>query len=98
MLQYLLIPLQVMVILADAGYRGSHIAEIKARFGYIIQIVMKNNRKEKKFEPIQKSWIVERTFFWFDNDRSLYRNYKLLMETFENMGKLSAIKLLLNKI
>lgn len=63
MLQYLLIPLKV--ILADAGYRGDHIAEIKAMFGYIIQIVMRNNRKEKKFEPIQKRWIVERTFSWF---------------------------------
>ncbi|WPO81573.1 transposase [Chryseobacterium sp. JJR-5R] len=57
-----------------------------------------NNRKEKKFEPIQKRWIVERTFSWFENDRRLCRNYELLMETSENMVKLSAIKLLLNKI
>ncbi|MBW0163255.1 MAG: transposase, partial [Sediminibacterium sp.] len=42
-------------------------------------------------------WIVERTFSWFDNDRRLCRNYELLMETAEEMTKLSAIKLLLNK-
>ncbi|MBO6183163.1 MAG: transposase, partial [Chryseobacterium sp.] len=43
-------------------------------------------------------WIIERTFSWLDNDRRLCRNYELLMETSENMVKLSAIKLLLNKI
>ncbi|MDY0930143.1 transposase [Chryseobacterium sp. CFBP8996] len=37
-LQYLLIPLQV--ILADGGYRGEIIEEIRIKFNYIIQIVM----------------------------------------------------------
>ncbi|WP_228394302.1 transposase [Chryseobacterium glaciei] len=96
MLRYLLIPLEV--ILADGGYRGDIIEEIKTKFGYIIQIVMRNDKKEKKFEPIHKRWIVERTLSWFDNDRRLCRNYELLMESSENMVKLSAIKLLLNKI
>ncbi|WP_066758804.1 transposase [Chryseobacterium glaciei] len=48
-LRYLLIPLQV--ILADGGYRGEIIEEIKTKFGYTIQIVMRNDKKEKKFEP-----------------------------------------------
>jgi len=95
-LQYLLIPLQV--ILADGGYRGEIIEEIRIRFNYIIQIVMRSDKKEKGFEPIHKRWIIERTFSWFDNDRRLCRNYELLMESSENMVKLSAIKLLLNKI
>lgn len=95
-LRYLLIPLEV--ILADGGYRGGIIEEIKSRFGYIIQIVMRNDKKEKGFEPIHKRWIIERTFSWFDNDRRLCRNYELLMENSENMVKLSAIKLLVNKI
>ncbi|TXI94962.1 MAG: DDE transposase, partial [Chryseobacterium cucumeris] len=34
----------------------------------------------------------------FDNDRRLSRNYEFLMQTSENIVKLSAIKLLLNKI
>ncbi|NML72186.1 IS5 family transposase [Chryseobacterium sp. RP-3-3] len=95
-LRYLLIPLQV--ILADGGYRGEIIEEIRIKFNYIIQIVMRNDKKEKRFEPIHKRWIIERTFSWFDNDRRLCRNYELLMESSENMVKLSAIKLLLNKI
>ena len=95
-LQYLLIPLQV--ILADGGCRGEIIKEIRIKFNYIIQIVMRSDKKEKGFEPIYKRWIIERTFSWFDNDRRLCRNYELLMESSENMVKLSAIKLLLNKI
>ena len=50
---------------------------------------------EKK---IKQRWIIERTFSWFDNDRRLCRNYEFLFESSENMVKLSAIKLLLNKI
>jgi putative transposase len=95
-LQYLLIPLQL--ILADAGYRGNIIEEIKSKFNYAIEVVMRNDSRKKDFEPIPKRWIIERTFSWFDNDRRLCRNYELLMETAENIVKLSAIRLLLKEI
>ncbi|PWJ59692.1 transposase [Dyadobacter jejuensis] len=88
----------IKVILADGGYRGEIIAEIKKSFGYIIQVVLRSDKFEKEFKPIHKRWIIERTFAWFDNDRRLCRNYELLMETAEEMVKLAAIKHLLNKI
>lgn len=88
----------VKVILADGGYRGEIIAEVKKSFGYVIQILLKSDKFEKEFKPIHKRWIIERTFSWFDNDRRLCRNYELLRETAEEMVKLSAIKHLLNKI
>ncbi len=44
------------------------------------------------------SYIEGHTFSWLGNDRRLCRNYELLLENSENMVKLSAIKLLLNKI
>ncbi len=59
---------------------------------------MRKDDKKSDFKPISKRCIVERTFSWFDNDRRLCRNFELLMENSENMVKLSAIKLLLNKI
>jgi transposase len=58
---------------------------------------MCNDNKEG-FEPVNKRWIIERIFSWFDNDRRLCRNHEMLLETSETMIKLSAIKLLLNKI
>ena len=88
----------IKVILADGGYRGEIIAEVKKSFGYIIQVVLRSDKFEKDFQPVHKRWIIERTFSWFDNDRRLCRNYELLMETAEEMVKLSAIKHLLSKI
>lgn len=95
-LSYFLSPIKI--ILADGGYRGEIIKQVKKQFGYIIKVVMRNEEKNTEFKPVSKRWIVERTFSWFDNDRKLCRNYELLMENSEQMVKLSAIKNLLNKI
>ncbi len=86
------------LIIADGGYRGEIAAQVKERFGYILQVIMRSDDKKTGFRPTHKRWVVERTFSWFDNDRRLCRNYELLLETSEEMVKLSAIKLLLNKI
>ena len=82
-------------IIADGGYCGAIINEVKERFGYLLQIIMGKQKQDKAFQPVHKRWIVERTFSWFDNDRRLCRNYELLMESAEEMVKLSAIKLLM---
>jgi len=88
----------IKVIIADGGYRGELSEEVKRLYGYVIKVVMRTKDKNTKFKPISKRWVVERTFAWFDNDRRLCRNYELLFESSENMVKLAAIKLLLNKI
>ncbi|UWO49481.1 transposase [Butyricimonas virosa] len=44
------------------------------------------------------SWIVERTFAWFERERRLCRNYETTFDFAEEMVKIAAIKLLLNKI
>ena len=87
----------IRCVIADGGYRGEVIAVVFKKFGYILQVVLRKGNEKGDFKPIGKRWIVERTFSWFDNDRRLCRNYELLMETAEEMTKLSAIKLLLNK-
>jgi transposase len=88
----------IKVIVADGGYRGEIAEQVKKGFGYLIQVVMRSDDKKTGFKPTHKRWVVERSFAWFDNDRRLCRNYELLLETSENMVKLAAIKLLLNKI
>lgn len=87
----------VKVILADGGYRGELIENIKNTFGYMIQVVI-SAYKEQGFRPIQKRWIVERTFSWLDNNRRLCRNYELTFDSAEEMVKIAAIRLLLRKI
>jgi len=86
----------VKVIIADGGYRGEIIEQIRKNFGYLLQITLRTDKNTFQVQP--KRWVIERTFSWFDNDRRLCRQYELLMETAEEMVKLSAIKLLLNKI
>ncbi|HEY8658848.1 MAG TPA: IS5 family transposase [Hanamia sp.] len=88
----------IKVIIADGGYRGEIAEQVKKSFGYLIQVVMRSDDKKTGFKPTPKRWVVERTIAWFDNDRRLCRNYELLLESSENMVKLAAIKLLLNKI
>jgi transposase len=93
----------IRVILADGGYRGELIDQIKKKFGYSNKISLRKDNSKKVFEPIGKRWVIERTarrtvFSWFDNDRRLCRNYELLTETAEEIVKVSAIKQLLNKI
>lgn len=86
----------VKVIIADGGYRGEIKEQIRKNFDYLLQITLRTDKNIFQLQP--KRWVIERTFSWFDNDRRLCRQYELLMETAEEMVKLSAIKLLLNKI
>jgi putative transposase len=88
---------QVKVISADGGYRGEVIERVGKTFGYLIQVVV-SGYKGQGFGPIRKRWVVERTFSWFDNHRRLCRNYELTFDSAEEMVKIAAIKLLLNKI
>ena len=87
----------IKVILADGGYRGELIENVKNKFGYVIQVVI-SAYKEQGFKPIHKRWIVERTFSWMENDRRLCRNDEWTFDSAEEMVKISAIKLLLKKI
>ena len=87
----------VKTIIADGGYRGQLTENIKNTLGYVLQVVVSGFQKQG-FRPIKKRWIIERTFAWFDNDRRLCRNYELTFDSAEQIVKLSAIKLLLNKI
>ena len=81
----------VKVILADGGYRGELVNNIKKKFGYVIQVVI-SSYKEQGFRPIQERWIVERSFAWMDYNR------RLTFDSAEEMVKLTTIRLLLKKI
>jgi len=88
----------IRTIIADGGCLGETAGQVKKQFGYLLQVVVRSDDKKTGFKPEHKRWVVERTFSWFDNDRRLCRNYEMLLETSEEMVKISAIKLLLNKI
>jgi len=84
-------------IIADGGYRGDLVENVKHAFGWTMQVVLRTD-SNKGFQVVQKRWIVERTFAWFENDRRLCRNFELTFDSAEEMVKIAAIKLLMNKI
>ena len=86
----------VKTILADGGYRGELVDNIRKKFGYVIQVVI-SAYKDQGFRPIQKRWIVERTFSWMDYNRRLCRNNELTFDSAEEMVKLATIRLLRGK-
>lgn len=88
---------RLVKIIADGGYRGELIDNIKHAFGWIVEIVMCSD-SDKKFEVLPKRWIVERTFAWFESYRRLSKDFEYHPSTSEAMIQLSMIRLMLNRI
>ncbi len=88
---------RLVKIIADGGYRGELIENIKRAFGWIVEVVLRSD-SEIKFEVLPKRWIVERTFAWFESYRRLSKDFEYHPSTSEAMIQLSMIKLMLNRI
>ena len=82
-------------IFADQAYQGSLIDQVKARFGWILDVV---KRRGKGFQVLPKRWVVERTFGWFEGYRRLSKDYERLPKNSEAMVKLAMIRLMLNRL
>ena len=87
----------VKIIFADNAYRGEIVDTVKKSFGYLIKVIT-GEHKGHGFKPVHKRWVVERTFSWLDNNRRLCRNYEITFDSAEEMVKIAAVKLLVNKI
>lgn len=88
---------RLVKIIADGGYRGELIENIKSAFGWIVEVVLRSD-SEIKFEVLPKRGIVERTFAWFESYRRLSKDFEYHPSTSEAMIQLSMIKLMLNRI
>ena len=88
---------RLKTIFADGGYRGELIDKVKCRFDWIIEIVLRTEKKEK-FDVLPKRWVVERTFAWFESYRRLSKDYEFNTDTSEAMIQFAMIRLMLNRI
>lgn len=84
-------------ILADGGYRGDLAMWVKDKFGWELEVVLRPKESSKKFNVIQKRWIVERTFSWLENYRRLTIDYEFLTKTAEAMVGIAFIRMILNR-
>ena len=87
-------------IFADGGYEGRQ-NQTFLKFGWLLKIT-KRPRKVKGekgiFKPIQKRWIVERTFAWLGIFRRLSVDVEISPKSAEAFIHLASISICLNRL
>lgn len=93
---------RIVKVLADRGYQGALGELIKTFFAHQErQVVVEMSQRPtgaKGFQVERKRWIVERTWTWLDNARSLTRDYERLPENHEGMIYVVMIRLMLRRL
>lgn len=84
-------------IYADGGYCGNLVDVVKKELKYKVKITMRKD-KLKKFKPLPKRWVVERTFAWWEAYRRLSREYEFQTKYEENMIYLAMINLMVKRL
>ena len=87
---------RLSLIWADGGYRGKLIVWVAVQCLWILEIV-KRRDSLKKFIPLPKRWIVERTFSWLNRNRRLSKDYERKVESAEAFLYLSMSILMLKR-
>jgi putative transposase len=87
---------RIKKILADKGYRGDLVKDIETVYGVTMEI--SNQASTGVFEAEPLRWVVERTWAWLDNARSLTRDYERLPENHGGMVYVVMIRLMLRRL
>ncbi|CAA9564111.1 Mobile element protein [uncultured Synechococcales cyanobacterium] len=93
---------RLIKVLTDQGYQGALGALIRTFFAQQqrqVEVEISQRPTEAKgFQVEPKRWIVERTWAWLDNARSLTRDYERLPENHEGMIYVVMIRLMLRRL
>jgi putative transposase len=84
-------------IWVDGAYRGELIAWALAKFGIVIEPVLRSDGT-KGFKVLPRRWVVERTFAWLDWNRRLSKHYEVLPECAQAFVHIAMIRLTLNRL
>jgi putative transposase len=86
----------IQTVMADAGHESRKLArQLMRDNGWKLQIV---KRKQRAFEVIGLTWIVERTFAWLGRNRRLSKDYEYAVQSSETMLDIAGIRLMLNRL
>ena len=83
-------------ILADKGYRGDLVNDLKMVYGVDLEISNRASTGSFEAEPLR--WVVERTWACLDNARILARDYERLPENHVGMVYIVMIRLMLRRL
>jgi len=93
---------RIVKVLADKGYQGDLGTMLNfffAQQGRHVELEISHRPNEAKdFQVEPKRWIVERTWTWLENARSLTRDYERLPENHEGMIYVVMIRLMLRRL
>ena len=81
---------------ADAGYRGTFVADVKGQLGLDVDISEKI--KPHQWEMLPWRWVVERTLFWLNHSRRLSKDYEISLSSAVAMVKISHFHTLLKRL
>ena len=84
-------------IWVDGGYRGELLNWVKARFKFILEVVLRSD-EQKGFVVLPRRWVVERTFAWLSNNRRLSKDYERLTETSEAFVQIAMMRLMILRL
>lgn len=86
----------IQAFCADAGYRGTFIAEVQQQLQRRVDISEKIKPHEWKKLPWR--WIVERTFGWMNAARRLAKEFEILVSIEEAMIRIAGAAVLLHRL
>lgn len=85
----------LLKIFVDGGYKKGVIEWGKEMFGYVLEVVRRNDRH---FIILPKRWIVERSFGWMNWQRRLSKDYEHSTKSSEAMIFIASINIILNRL
>ena len=86
----------IQAFCADAGYRGTFIAEVQQQLQHWVDISEKI--KPHEWEKLPWCWIVERTFGWLNTARRLAKELEISVLIEEAMIRIACAALLLHRL
>ena len=86
----------IQAFCADAGYRGTFIAEVQQQLQRRVDISEKI--KPHEWEKLPWRWIVERTFGWTNAARRLTKEFEILVSIEEAIIRIAGAAVLLRRL
>lgn len=88
---------RLQLVWADGGYRGELIEWVRARLGWELSIVEKEEG-QKGFVLLPRRWVVERTFSWLNRSRRLTKDFERLPQSSEAFVYVAMIRLMVRNL
>lgn len=86
-------------VFADKGYQGKKFWWWNRLYhGAYVKVSENPAQAAKRFIPVKKRWVVERTFAWFGDYRRLDKDHERNMEHSTAMIRWAMVKLMLNRM